>query len=94
LSVLALPYDRDDLEAARVGDASRFVPMVLDNEWTVWDAERRRYLIHDKPWDAEAAYYVAEQLAVNTDIQIGIWGWSDPVDVGDGFLPADLRLAQ
>lgn len=69
MSVLVLPLDHGDAAA----DA-RFVPLLLDGEWTVWDVERERHIEHAAVWDAAAARDVAASLA-EYPTYISIWNW-------------------
>jgi hypothetical protein len=74
VSVLVLPVDHGNV------DDFRFVPTELDGEWTVWDAELQRYVIHEAVWDDQAAHDVAASL-VTDPAYVVIWTWSDPVEV-------------
>ena len=74
MSVLALRFDDDAAE-------SRFTPLQIDGEWTVWDAALQRYVVHEATWDAQAAHDVAETL-VGHPGYAHIWTWSDDLEVG------------
>jgi hypothetical protein len=62
--------------------AGRFSELKVDGELTVWDAELRRHIVHQAPWDAEAVRDVVESLSARPGY-LHLWDWSDD-QAGEG----------
>ncbi len=73
-------YEEAEMSALVLPDHSavakaRFAPLQVDGEWTVWDVELERYIVHEAVWDARAADDVAEALGAHP-AYVRIWNWA------------------
>jgi hypothetical protein len=80
LSVQLQTAARDDQDAGgseHVEAPDRFSVTRIDDEWTVWDAELRRHLVHEKVWDETTAGEVRDSLRESPNY-VSVWDWSAP----------------